>query len=107
MFHAFSIGSLAIVGGMTTDMVAIANKDVFLQIWIGASDKLPRRIRAVYAADPLRLRHQMDLTEWTLNPDVPAGAFDSVAARAARRTPFQRPTPPTAKGSQPSEPSQR
>ena len=92
---------------MTTDMVAIANKDVFLQIWIGASDKLPRRIRAVYAADPLRLRHQMDLTDWTLNPDAPAGAFDSQAARAARRIPFQRPTPPTAKGSQPSEPSQR
>jgi hypothetical protein len=101
VFHAFSIGPSAIVGGETTQMVAVANKDVFLQFWIGASDKLPRRIRAVYAADPLRLRHQMDLTDWNLNPAVPAGAFDSQAARAARRMPFQRPTPPAAKGAKP------
>jgi hypothetical protein len=44
VFHAFSIGPSAIVGGQKTDMVAIANKDVFLHIWIGASDQLPRQI---------------------------------------------------------------
>lgn len=93
VFHAFSIGPSAIVGGVTTDMVAIANKDVFLQIWIGVNDKLPRRIRAVYAADPLRLRHQMDLNDWKLDPVMADGAFDSPAARAARRMSFQRPTP--------------
>ena len=103
MVQAFSIGPSSIVGGETTNMVAIANKDLFLQIWIGARDKLPRRIRAVYAADPLRLRHQLDLTEWRLNPEVPAGAFDSRAARAARRIPFQRPTPPAPTGAKPSQ----
>ena len=51
---AFYIGQSSSVGGTKTDMVAWANKDVFLQIWIGADDKLPRRIRAMYAADPLR-----------------------------------------------------
>ena len=28
-----------------------------VQIWIGVDDQLPRRIRAVYAADPLQLRN--------------------------------------------------
>ena len=50
---AFYIGPSAVVGGVKTDMVAWANKDVFLQIWIGVEDKLPRRVRAMYAADPL------------------------------------------------------
>ena len=45
---AFYIGPSAVVGGTKTDMVAWANNDVFLQIWIGADDKLPRRIRAMY-----------------------------------------------------------
>jgi hypothetical protein len=76
VFHAFSIGSSAIIGGLKTNMIALANSDVFLQIWIGANDKLPRRIRAVYAADPLRLRHQLDLSDWRLSPVLPAGSFD-------------------------------
>ena len=40
---AFYIGPSGVVGGTKTDMVAWANDDVFLQIWIGADDKLPRR----------------------------------------------------------------
>ncbi len=38
---AFYIGPSGVVGGVKTDMVAWANKDVFLQIWIGVDDKLP------------------------------------------------------------------
>ncbi len=58
---AFYIGASDEVGGTKTQMVAWANRDVFLQIWIGAIDKLPRRVRAVYSVDPLGLRHQLDL----------------------------------------------
>jgi hypothetical protein len=39
--HAFYIGQSRVVGGTTTDMVAIVNNWVFEQIWIGADDKLP------------------------------------------------------------------
>ena len=53
---AFYIGPSGIVGGVKTEMLAWADEDVFIQIWIGADDKLPRRMRAVYSADPLRLR---------------------------------------------------
>ena len=50
--HAFVIGQSRVVGGTTTDMVAIVSDRVFGQVWIGADDKLPRMLRAVYADDP-------------------------------------------------------
>jgi hypothetical protein len=64
---------------------------------VGADDHLPRRIKAVYAADASRMRHQVDLSDWRLNEPVPAGAFTSARAAAARRIPFAPPggKPPT------------
>ncbi len=90
---AYVIGQSKVVGGTTTNMVAIANARVFAQIWIGAADHLPRRIKAVFANDPARLRHQVDLSEWRLNGPVPAGSFTSTRAAAARRIPFAPPAP--------------
>src|SRR5512137_641605 len=91
---AFVIGPSGVVGGVKTDMVAWANDDVFLQIWIGADDKLPRRIRAIYRADPLGLRHEMELTNWQLDPPVAADAFASAKAQTAGRMAFAAPAPP-------------
>jgi hypothetical protein len=88
---AFYIGPSSVVGGTKTVMMAWANPNVFLQIWIGADDKLPRRIRAVYSADPLALRHEMDLTNWQIDPDIPADTFASPKARNAPRIAFDRP----------------
>jgi Predicted periplasmic protein (DUF2092) len=73
-------------------MVAWANKDVFLQIWIGADDKLPRRIRAVYAADPLQLRNELELSNWQIDAPIGPGTFASAKAQAAPRIAFKRPT---------------
>jgi hypothetical protein len=88
---AFYVGPSGVVGGVKTDMVAWANKDVFLQIWIGVDDKLPRRIRAVYAADPLQMRHEMELSNWQLDAATPADAFASSKAQAAKRIAFKSP----------------
>ena len=88
---AFYIGPSALVGGVKTDMIAWANDDVFLQMWIGADDKLPRRIRAIYRADPLRLRHDMELSNWQLDPVVAADVFGSPKAQAAQRMEFAHP----------------
>jgi len=74
-------------------MVVWANKDVFVQIWIGADDKLPRRMRAVFAADPLKLRHEMELSNWQLDPALPAGTFTSAKAQTAGRMAFASPAP--------------
>jgi hypothetical protein len=90
---AFYIGQSREVGGVTTDMAAYATHGEFVQIWIGAEDKLPRRTRAVYAGDPSQLRHQLDLSNWQLDGPVPADAFASPRAASATRIPFARPDP--------------
>lgn len=92
---AFYIGPSNVVGGVKTEMVAIANNDVFIQMWIGAEDKLPRRMRAVFSQDPLRLRHDMELSNWQIEP----GQLDvapSAQARAGKRIPFAHPAQPPA-----------
>lgn len=90
---AFYIGQSKIVGGTTTDMIAYATDAVFVQAWIGADDKLPRRLRAIYAADPAQLRHDMELSDWQLDIAVPADAFGSERAAGATRIDFRRPDP--------------
>ncbi|MBX3028315.1 DUF2092 domain-containing protein [bacterium] len=101
---AFYIGQSKIVGGTTTDMIAYATDAVFVQAWIGADDKLPRRLRAIYAADPAQLRHDLELSDWQLDVAIAPDAFASARAASTTRIDFARPdpmlppglTPPTA-----------
>lgn len=90
---AFVVGQSKVVGGTTTDIVAAAVGPAFLQIWIGAEDRLPRRIRAVFAHDPSLLRHDLELSSWRIDGEMPDEAFTSAKAAAARRIPFERPDP--------------
>jgi len=98
---AFYVGPSGAVGGVNTEMVAWANRDVFLQIWIGADDKLPRRIRAIYSADPAQLRHDMELSNWQIDGAIPAQAFASEKAQAAKRMAFAKPVMPPRQGVKP------
>ena len=91
---AFYIGPSSVIGGVKTEMLAWANNDVFLQIWIGAEDKLPRRIRAMFRADPLQLRHEMELSNWKLDGAVAPEAFVSQKAQSAGRMDFAAPKLP-------------
>src|SRR5262249_58818149 len=85
-------------------MVAYAVHGVFIQVWIGTADKLPRRARAVYRDDPLRLRHQVDFSNWKLGVATPVGAFTSVRAAKANRIPFAHPdSVPLPAGAPPSQ----
>ena len=88
---AFYIGQSSVVGGVKTDMVAYAAHGVFVQLWVGADDKLPRMARAVFRNDPLRLRHQVAFSRWKLGAVAPAGAFTSARAAKAKRIPFAHP----------------
>ncbi len=88
---AFYIGQSEVIGGVKTDMVAWANKDVFLQIWIGVDDKLPRRVRAVYAADPLQLRNELELSNWKIDSTFAPEVFTSQKALAAPHIAFKAP----------------
>ena len=107
--HAFVVGQSRVVGGTTTDMVAIVSNRVFGQVWIGADDKLPRMLRAVYADDPSRLRHQVEFSNWRLDGQISADGFTSSRAAGASRIPFARPDPvlpPGAGSPQESKPSE-
>jgi hypothetical protein len=88
---AFYIGQSNVVGGTTTDMVAYESEGVFVQIWIGAEDKLPRMARAVYFDDPLQLRHQVELSHWQIDPALAKEAFASSKAAGATRIQFAHP----------------
>ena len=90
---AFYIGQSRVIGGTKTDMVAYSSHGVFVQMWIGADDKLPRMARAVFRNDPQRLRHQVEFFDWQLDRAVPAGTFASPRAATAKRIPFARPDP--------------
>ena len=89
--QAFVVGPSAVVGGVKTDMLVWASNDVFMQIWIGAEDKLPRRIRAQFSADPKRLRHELELSNWQLDAALPADAFSTAKAKAGQPMSFAAP----------------
>ncbi len=91
---AFYIGQSNVIGGTTTDMVAYANNDVFVQIWIGTEDKLPRMLRAVYRADPASLRHQLELSDWQLDLAVSEDIFTPANTDEAKPIAFARPDAP-------------
>ena len=91
VLHAFYIGPSGAVGGVPTEAVAWATNDIFIQMWVGTEDKLPRRIRAMFANDPLKLRNDMQLSNWQINPTHPADTFGSQKALSAQRIPFAKP----------------
>ncbi len=90
---AYYIGQSKVVGETTTDMVAYVDNGVFVQIWIGADDKLPRLLHAIYLNDPEQLRHNLILSNWKLDAAVPADAFSSAKAASANPMPFAHPHP--------------
>ena len=98
---AYYIGQSHIVGDTTTDIVAYAGDGVFAQVFIGAEDKLPRLIHAVYLDDPERLRHNLMLSDWKLDQAVPADAFAPSSAANAKRIPFAHPNPEPSLGAKP------
>lgn len=72
---AFTVGQSKVVGGVTTDILAYESEGVFVQIWVGVEDRMPRMARAVYYDDPLGLRHQVEMSDWKLNAKLDADAF--------------------------------
>ncbi|MGJ0509929.1 MAG: DUF2092 domain-containing protein [Methylocystis sp.] len=62
---AFVMGQSNVVGGTTTDIVAIANPDYQAQLWIGAKDKLPRLIWVTPTNG--KSRSMIEFANWRLN----------------------------------------
>ncbi len=94
---AFVIGQSKVVGGVLTDMVAVADDVVQVELWIGADDRLPRMVRATYFDEPGDFRHEMALSDWRLDPPLPPDAFASERAAKAARIEFADPAAPAPK----------
>ena len=98
---AYYVGQSHIVAETTTDIVAFAGDGVFARVFIGAEDKLPRLVHAVYLDDPERLRHNLVLSDWQLDLAVPTDAFGSSSAASAKRIQFAHPHPEPPPGAKP------
>ncbi|MBN8508679.1 MAG: DUF2092 domain-containing protein [Burkholderiales bacterium] len=90
---AYVVGPSAVVGGTKTEMVVWASNDVFMQLWIGADDQLPRRIRAIFRNDPRGLRHDLELSNWQLDGALAAETFGTAKAKAGQPMAFAAPGP--------------
>src|SRR5208283_2736313 len=83
---AFYVGQSKIIGGTTTDMVAVAADNVQGELWIGATDHLPRLIRVVYPHEPAHALYQTEYSDWHLVDSVDPATFAS--ERAAKGKPM-------------------
>ena len=100
---AFYVGESQLIGGVTTDVVAYEDDGVFIQMWIGRDDRLPRMARAQFHDDPLQLRQSVQFTDWQLDPAVAPDAFTTPKAGAADKIAFNHPRmkPDTPAGAHP------
>jgi len=99
--HAYYVGQSQIVAGITTDIVAFAGNGIFAEMWVGAEDKLPRVIHAIYLDDPDHLRHNLMLSDWKLDSSVSDDFFTTSRASSAKHMPFAHPHPETPPGARP------
>jgi hypothetical protein len=91
---AFVVGQSIVVGDTLTDIVVIANPTLQAQLWIGAEDRLPRRIQASFFDEFGHFRHVVEFSDWQIDPELPLGTFVSAAAANAPRIPFAPPGEP-------------
>jgi hypothetical protein len=94
MNSAFYVGQSHVVGGTTTDIVAVAADNVEAELWIGAGDHLPRLIRVVYPNEPAHALYQTEYSDWHLMDAAENGAFTSDKAKRGARIPFHPPGTP-------------
>lgn len=93
---AFYIGQSTVIGDTTTDVISYVSDTVFVQAWIGAQDKLPRMLRAVYRDDPSQIRHQVVFSEWKLASTLSTDAFRP--ANIDKAKPIEFALPPDMRG---------
>ena len=89
---AFVVGQSVIVGGITTDVIALVNDNMQAQIWIGRDDKLPRLLRVTYFNEPGNFRHVVSFSNWKLNPTFTAKTFTNPAIAQANKIEFASPS---------------
>jgi hypothetical protein len=82
---AFVIGQSRAVGDTVTDVVALANKNVQAQIWIDATDHLPRLLWLSPTDAPGKPRSIMEFSDWKLGVQTDPADFTSAAMAEAHK----------------------
>jgi hypothetical protein len=88
---AFYVGRSIAVGGVPTDMIALAGDEVAAEVWIGVADHLPRQVRVVYANEPAHARYQTVFSDWRLDLPVDPATFANPKALEAEHIEFAPP----------------
>jgi hypothetical protein len=91
MNSAFYVGQSKVIGGTTTDMVAVTGDNLQAELWIGVADHLPRMIRVVYPHEPAHALYQTEYSNWKLLDSVDPAAFTSAKAAKGKPMPFKPP----------------
>ena len=89
---AFVIGQSMAVGDTTTDVIALANKNVQAQIWIGATDNLPRLVWLTPTELAGKPRSIMEFSNWKLGVQTSSADFTSADAASAHKIEMAPPT---------------
>ena len=88
---AFYVGQSKLIGGTTTDMVAVTGDNFQAELWIGAADHLPRLVRVVYPHEPAHALYQTEYSYWRLMDSVDPATFTSDKATKGRSMAFKPP----------------
>jgi hypothetical protein len=76
------------VQGVTCHHLAFSQDNVDWQIWIGESDRLPRKIVIDFKTRPGRPQYVAELSDWNLNAQFPAAEFTFTPPPGAEKIDF-------------------
>jgi len=74
---AFLVGTTALVGGVETNVIVMATKELQGQVWIGVKDHLPYMASWIYLGDPSHPRTTLTYKNWKLDSTISSGQFEA------------------------------
>jgi hypothetical protein len=91
---AFIVGKTKLVGGVETNVIVLAGRELQGQLWIGVKDNLPYMVSWIYTGDKRLPRTTLQYKDWKINAPVPAARFDSGRFSKALVIEFAQPNAP-------------
>ena len=91
---AFIVGKTKLVGGVETNVIIMAGRQLQGQIWIGARDNLPYMASWIYLGNKSLPRTTLQYKNWKLNASIPAARFNAERFSKALTIEFAQPDTP-------------
>ena len=85
---AYLAGQSKLVGDVTTDIVVLAGDDIRAQLWIGAEDRLPRKMIVTFPRAPNAPHYETEFDAWQLDRTFHPNEFRVDWAGKAQRIEF-------------------